>query len=136
MKKSVGICKQVKLFNRFFWTWVLYGHYAVKEISTRMLKSPSWKCSKDLSLYNLYWILLCIYFIGHTGVLPILVQELVHGLRVSTSQGTGHCWAPKPFPKPLVSHHQGWPTGLWDHSVSFARCHRRPADTSSSIKVQ
>lgn len=40
------------------------------------------------------------------------------------------CWAPKPSPKPLVGHHQGWLASPWERCVSFARCHRSPADTS------
>lgn len=83
-----------KLVNRwnystgFFWTWVLYGCHVVKEISIRMLKSTWWKCSRDLSLYNLHSILLCIYFTGRTGVLPIPMQDLVHELTEGTSQDT------------------------------------------------
>lgn len=69
----------------FFGHGFLYGHHAVKEISTRMLKSPWWECRRDLSLYNLHWILSCIYFVGDTGVLPVLMEELVHEPTVSTS---------------------------------------------------
>lgn len=94
------------LFSRWsystevFWHGFLYGHHVVKEISTRMLKSTRWKWSRDLSLYNLHWILSCIYFIGHTGVLAILMQELVHGPTVSTSQDAVTAELQSPFQSP------------------------------------